>query len=347
MRNRSQTRQGSRGCCSIEDASDARRAAEQLGLDFYVWDLSEEFEDLVVQDFLQSYAAGRTPNPCVRCNEFIKFQVLLERGLALGFDAITTGHYARVKTTAQGGVSLRRGRDLAKDQSYVLAVAGPQALRHCLFPLGEARSKDEVRLEAAQRGLPVAEKPDSYDICFVADGDTQGFLRSRLGERPGPVLDQDGVSVGTHTGAYQFTVGQRRGLHLGRPAADGAPRYVTGIDTASGVVRVGPVGLLRVDRFMTSQAVWLDPAAQAQVLAGEDLACLVQLRAHGTALPGRVRQVPGAEGPRQQVTLDQPMRGLAAGQAAVFYQGDRVLAATTVEEVPTGTATAVKITGQN
>ncbi|MDR1799822.1 MAG: hypothetical protein LBR19_08100, partial [Bifidobacteriaceae bacterium] len=166
-------RSGSRGCCSIEDASDARRAAALLGLDFYVWDLSQEFEDLVVADFLAEYAAGRTPNPCVRCNEFIKFKVLAERAKALGFDAVCTGHYARleVQPGAPPQVSLRRARDLAKDQSYVLAVSGPGDLARCLVPLGEAPSKAAVRAEAAARGLPVADKPDSYDICFVADGD--------------------------------------------------------------------------------------------------------------------------------------------------------------------------------
>jgi tRNA-specific 2-thiouridylase len=320
-RNPAQNRQGSRGCCSIEDASDARRAAALMGIDFYVWDLSAEFEDLVVADFLAEYAAGRTPNPCVRCNEFIKFRVLAERAEALGFEAVCTGHYARV----DAGGGLRRAVDLDKDQSYVLAVSGPEALARCLFPLGEAPSKAAVRQEAARRGLPVAAKPDSYDICFVADGDTQGFLRSYLGERPGVIVDETGAEVGRHAGAYQFTVGQRRGLRLGDPAADGKPRYVTAIDTASGVVTVGPPRLLEVTEFQATAPVWF----QAPPGPGEALTCAVQVRAHGAALPCVVT-VPDAGTGTLLVALESPLRGLAAGQSAVFYDADRVLAQGTI-----------------
>jgi tRNA-specific 2-thiouridylase len=372
MRNRAQTRQGSRGCCSIEDASDARRSAAKLGLDFYVWDLSEEFEDLVVRDFLETYSSGQTPNPCVRCNQFIKFEVLAERALALGFDAVATGHYARVTplggcwTTpsacvdaakaepppadaqeigtvgetrgllgdsllAQGqGVDLRRGLEPAKDQSYVLAAVGPRGLSRCLFPLGGATSKDEVRREAERRGLPVSAKPDSYDICFVADGDTRGFLRSRLGERPGAIVDQTGAEVGTHLGAYGFTVGQRRGLRLGRPAADGQPRYVTAIDTASNVVRVGPAASLAVERFAVRELVWFAPESRRAAGQATGLSCQVQVRAHGRALPASVNLAPleptAGTGERAEVFLAEPLRGLAAGQSAVLYDGDRVLA---------------------
>ncbi|MDR1186968.1 MAG: tRNA 2-thiouridine(34) synthase MnmA [Bifidobacteriaceae bacterium] len=405
MKDRAQTREGARGCCSIEDASDARRSADKLGLDFYVWDLSDEFEDLVVRDFLDTYAAGQTPNPCVRCNQFIKFQVLARRADALGFDAVATGHYARVSPAGGGPeVVLRRAVDRAKDQSYVLAVAGPEALARCLFPLGTVESKGEVRAEAARRGLPVSAKPDSFDICFVADGDTRGFLRSRLGERPGPILDQTGAQVGSHRGAYGFTIGQRRGLGLGRPAIDGEPRYVTAIDTAANTVRVGPAASLSVDRFGVRDPIWLDPAAAGLVVGG-GLACQVQVRAHGRALDATVslavdsrlpdvaplvgkataaaprlaeaaaaaeasaaaaaaaatatgavtveqaaaaehglasdanpcsrhemrdwgaRDVRGAGGTgvRLEVRLSEPLRALAPGQSAVFYDGDRVL----------------------
>ena len=173
-RNRDPFRTGSRGCCSIEDASDARRAADVLGIPFYVWDLADRFEESVVADFLAEYAAGRTPNPCVRCNEHVKFATLLERAVALGFDAVCTGHYARLVPGPDGAPELHRARDLAKDQSYVLAVAGPDRLRRAIFPLGEVASKQDVRAEAAARGLGLSAKPDSYDICFVADGDTGG-----------------------------------------------------------------------------------------------------------------------------------------------------------------------------
>jgi len=238
-RTRAERRTGSRGCCSIADAGDARRAADVLGIPYYVWDLSERFEETVVADFLAEYEAGRTPNPCVRCNQHVKFDALLTRALALGFDAVCTGHYARIDTAPDGARSLHRAADAAKDQSYVLAVMGPDRLRHAMFPLGTVASKDEVRAEAAARGLPVATKPDSYDICFVADGDTPGFLRDRLGSRPGPVVDAAGTVLGEHDGAYAYTGGQRRGLGLSAPAPDGRPRYVLEVSARTNTVVVG------------------------------------------------------------------------------------------------------------
>jgi len=318
-RSRAEFRTGSRGCCSIEDASDARRAADVLGIPFYVWDLAEEFEELVVADFLSEYATGRTPNPCVRCNERIKFSVLLDRALALGFDAVATGHYARVIGSPP---ELHRAANLAKDQSYVLAVMGRDRLARALFPLGDVDSKTVVRGEAASRGLPVSGKPDSYDICFIADGDTQGFLRSRLGSTPGPIVDESGNEVGEHTGAYAFTVGQRRGLRLPRPARDGAPRYVVEVKPATNTVVVGPAALLSVDSFTADGVVWLaDDAPATAVMEAE-----VQVRAHGAPLPCQVTRT----GDALRVDLSTPVRGLAAGQSAVVYRGSRVLGQGTV-----------------
>jgi tRNA-specific 2-thiouridylase len=217
-------RTGARGCCSIEDARDARRAADVLGIPFYVWDVADAFRRDVVDDFVAEYAAGRTPNPCVRCNERIKFTAVLERALALGYDAVCTGHYARIV-----GGRLHRAVDGAKDQSYVLSVLRPEQIAASLFPLGDTRKAD-VRTEAAARGLLVADKPDSHDICFIADGDTQGWLSERLGAQPGPIVDAvSGEVLGGHDGAYAYTVGQRRGLGIGRPAPDGRPRYVLDI----------------------------------------------------------------------------------------------------------------------
>ncbi|MFC8798898.1 tRNA 2-thiouridine(34) synthase MnmA [Promicromonospora sp. NPDC057138] len=324
-RNRDQFRTGSRGCCSIEDAGDARRAADMLGIPYYVWDLSEKFEDTVVADFLSEYEAGRTPNPCVRCNEHIKFEALLDKATALGFDAVATGHYARIETREatlpDGGRrtvrELHRSPNDAKDQSYVLAVAGPERLARAMFPLGGFASKDEVRAEAARRGLSVSAKPDSYDICFVADGDTRGFLQSRLGSRPGEVVDVSGEVVGEHDGAYAFTVGQRRGLALGRPAADGKARYVVDVQPATNTVVVGSAELLSVDRIAGEKALWFDgvlPAAgpaplvepvgtpspraeevepPADVVPDADgwFDAEVQVRAHGAPVPARVRSV--------------------------------------------------------
>ena len=176
-------RTGARGCCTIEDARDARRAADVIGIPFYVWDMAERFARDVVDDFVAEYAAGRTPNPCLRCNEKIKFEAVLDRALALGFDAVCTGHYARVSDGA-----LQRAVDPGKDQSYVLAVLNKDQIAHAMFPLGDT-PKSEVREEARARGLLVADKPDSHDVCFIADGDTRGFLSRKLGSAPGTIVD--------------------------------------------------------------------------------------------------------------------------------------------------------------
>ena len=335
-RTRDQLRTGSRGCCSIEDAGDARRAADVLGIPYYVWDLSQRFEETVVADFLAEYAAGRTPNPCVRCNEHVKFATLLDKALALGFDAVCTGHYARVVERADGTRELHRARDAAKDQSYVLAVMGPDRLARSLFPLGDVASKDETRREAAARGLSVSAKPDSYDICFVADGDTQGFLRDRLGAQPGEVVDSRGEVVGTHDGAYAYTVGQRRGLALGRPAADGRPRYVLRVEPVANRVVVGPADELVVDRVLADRAVWYDDRYGGwhddAARAGDGLGPVsVQVRAHGAPVAATV-EPPARHGEvdRVAVRLHEPLRGVAPGQSLVVYAGTRVLGQATV-----------------
>jgi tRNA-specific 2-thiouridylase len=330
-RNRDQFRTGSRGCCSIEDAGDARRAADVLGIPYYVWDLSERFEDTVVADFLAEYEAGRTPNPCVRCNERIKFEALLDKATALGFDAVATGHYARIVDGA-GGRELHRSANTEKDQSYVLAVMGPERLEHAMFPLGGFASKAEVRAEAARRGLSVSAKPDSYDICFVADGDTRGFLRERLGARPGEVVDVEGNVVGEHDGAYAYTVGQRRGLGLGRPAADGRARYVVDVRTDTNTVVVGPAELLSVDRIAGDKATWLVSRTAEPSPGGEPVEATyddveVQVRAHGAPVPARV--VARGDGLEVELT-GTPLRGVAAGQSVVVYRGTRVLGQATV-----------------
>src|SRR3954466_488919 len=189
-------RTGSRGCCSKEDAHDARRTADVLDIPFYVWGLADRCRAEVVDDFVAEYAAGRTPNPCLRCNEKIKFAAVLDRALALGFDAVATGHYARVCTGADGSVELHRAVDARKDQSYVLGVLTQDQLAHSLFPLGDT-AKPQVREEAASRGLLVADKPDSHDICFVSDGDNAGWLREKLGDR---APNRDGAIVDSETG---------------------------------------------------------------------------------------------------------------------------------------------------
>src|ERR1700740_3332723 len=233
-------RTGSRGCCSKEDASDARRVADVLGIPFYVWDFAEKFKADVIDDFVASYARGETPNPCVRCNERIKFSALAARALALGFDAVATGHYARLS-----GGRLRRAVDADKDQYYVLAVLTSDQLRHAAFPIGDT-PKSQIRAEAARRGLAVAQKPDSHDICFIPSGDTRAFLGARLGVRSGSVVDQRGTVLATHDRVHGFTIGQRRGLGIAGPGPDGQPRYVTAIDADSGTVQVGSAGEMGV-----------------------------------------------------------------------------------------------------
>jgi tRNA-specific 2-thiouridylase len=312
-------RHGARGCCSREDAGDARRAADVLHIPFYVWDLAERFRADVVEDFVSEYAAGRTPNPCLRCNEKIKFSAVLDRALALGFDAVVTGHHARL-----AGGRLRRSVDAAKDQSYVLAVLTPEQLARAVFPLGDS-TKAQVRDEAARRGLAVANKPDSHDICFIADGDTRGFLERRLGASAGPIVDAaTGAVVGSHGGSFAFTVGQRRGLNLERPAPGGDPRYVLSIQPATNTVVVGPGELLDVDEVAGTRAVWT-----AGVPAAPRLDCLVQMRAHGTATPATV-QIDGADGGDVVARLHGSQRGIAPGQALVMYDGDTVLGSATI-----------------
>jgi tRNA-specific 2-thiouridylase len=307
-------RSGARGCCSREDARDAARAADVLGIPFYVWDLAEEFRASVVDDFLSEYAAGRTPNPCLRCNEKVKFAAVLDRALGLGFDGVVTGHHARLAD----GV-LRRSADLAKDQSYVLAVLTPAQLSATVLPLGHL-TKDEVRAIARGRGLGVADKADSHDICFIPDGDTAGFLRSRLGAQPGPVVDAlTGAVVGSHDGAYSFPVGQRRGLDLRVPAPDGAPRYVLSVEPATRTVTVGPSTALDISTVQTREPVWSSPRPLP-------LACAVQLRAHGMVHDCHV--APAGDG--WSISLASPARGVAPGQAAVLYDGDEVLGSATI-----------------
>jgi tRNA-specific 2-thiouridylase len=314
-------RTGSRGCCSKEDAGDARRVADVLGIPFYVWDFAERFKEDVIDDFVESYARGETPNPCVRCNERIKFSALAARALALGFDAVATGHYARL---SEG--RLRRAVDKDKDQSYVLAVLTAEQLRHAVFPVGDT-AKPEIRAEAARRGLSVAQKAESHDICFIPTGDTRAFLGARIGVRPGAVVDAGGAVLAEHDGVHGFTIGQRKGLGIAGPGPDGAPRYVTGIDAATGTVRVGAATDLDVVELTGQRPVFTSGAAWAGPLE-----CEVQVRAHGGIAPGVVEVVDG----ELRMRLHTPLRGVAPGQTLGLYRpdaedvGDEVLASATI-----------------
>jgi tRNA-specific 2-thiouridylase len=317
-RNPQTYRTGARGCCTLEDSRDARRAADVIGIPFYVWDMAEQFQESVVDDFVAEYAAGRTPNPCLRCNEKIKFTAVLDRAVALGFDAVVTGHHARLGADGL----LRRSVDLAKDQSYVLAVLTRSQLDRSVFPLGDS-TKTQVRAEAAERGLAVADKPDSHDICFIADGDTRGFLASRLGEAPGDIVDgHSGTVLGQHQGAFGYTVGQRKGLDLRVPAADGRPRYVLSITPKTNTVTVGPREDLEVHTIAAIRPIWHGSPTPTE--------CEVQLRAHGEVVKAAVTVDDGG----LTAELHTPARGVAGGQAIVAYRpdpaGDIVLGSATI-----------------
>ncbi|MGO1412961.1 MAG: tRNA 2-thiouridine(34) synthase MnmA [Microbacterium gubbeenense] len=314
-------RTGSRGCCTVEDAMDARRVADKIGIPFYVWDFSERFRDDVIDDFIAEYSAGRTPNPCMRCNEKIKFQALLERALELGFDAICTGHYATL-VDGDEGLELHRSSEEAKDQSYVLGVLTAEQLRHTMFPLGETPSKSIVRREAEERGFSVAKKPDSYDICFIPDGDTRGYLAEKVGAATGDIVDRSGEVVGSHEGAHAFTVGQRKGLAIGRPAPDGKPRFVLEIRPVSNEVVVGPKEALAVAEISGTRYSWAGAAPREDAFR-----CEVQIRAHADPVPAHAVLADGA----LVITPDAPLDGVATGQTAVVYVGTRVLGQCTID----------------
>jgi tRNA-uridine 2-sulfurtransferase len=324
-------RTGSRGCCTVEDSMDAQRAANIIGIPYYVWDFSERFKLDVVDDFIAEYAAGRTPNPCMRCNEKIKFAALLEKALDLGFDAVCTGHYAAIVTDADGNRELHRASAWAKDQSYVLGVLTAEQLAHAMFPLAATPSKAEVREEAARRGFSVANKPDSHDICFIPDGDTRGWLAERVGAQTGDILDRDGTRLGTHEGAAAFTVGQRRGLQIGIPADDGKRRFVLEVRPKDNTVIVGPKEALAIAEIGGSRFTWAGRAPEHAEIPFE---CEVQIRAHSDPVPATavVRPVSTDESSLELVVIPRtPLTGVSPGQTAVIYVGTRVLGQTTID----------------
>lgn len=311
----------SRGCCTLSDERDARRSADILGIPFYTWDMAAEFADDVLDDFVAEYASGRTPNPCMRCNEKIKFAAVLDRAKALGFDGVVTGHYARIEQGSSGERELHRAVDPAKDQSYVLGVLTEDQIEGSEFPLGDT-TKDLVREEAAERGLLVARKPDSYDICFIPDGDTAGFLRKHLGDAPGEIVDAEtGQTLGEHDGAYAYTIGQRKGLGIQVPADDGTPRYVVDVDVEARTVMVGAPSLLFIDEIELGHLKW----AGAPVEPG--FACGIQVRAHGEEYPATVV---AAEGDSLTIHTDDQIRAVAKGQTLVMYDGTRVVGSGTI-----------------
>lgn len=296
------------GCCSVADVEDARRVAGQLGIPHYVFNLTDEFEHAVVDPYVAAHAEGRTPNPCVECNRTMKWGRLLARARAMGFDALATGHHARIVRDASGRSFVARGADPAKDQAYVLAVLPGDALEATLLPVGDL-TKDAVRAEAARLGLRTAAKPESMDVCFIRRGGRVDFLAARIPGRPGEVVATDGRRLGSHDGVGAFTIGQRRGTGV----ATGERRYVVDIDAPAARVVIGTRDELLRDRVRLTG--WR--ATHDEVAVGTPL--LAQLSAHGAPVAA-VREHDG-------LRLDEPRARVAPGQIVACFRGDVVVGA--------------------
>ena len=291
------------GCCSVADVEDARRVAQQLDIDHVVFNFTDDFDAGVVEPYVDAHAAGTTPNPCVECNRRVKFGRLAERAALLGFDAVATGHHARIGRR-NGRLTLERGVDRTKDQSYVVHMLGQDDLATTLLPVGE-HEKAAVRRLAASLGLRTAAKPDSQDVCFITStGGRRRFLERRLPLHPARVIDTSGARVGTLPAVELVTVGQRKGLGL---AGGGPKRYVLAVDRATATVTVGSEDELRRDTLRVERPTWVDG-----VVAGR---ALVQCSAHGAAQPATLTVVDGTV----DVRWDRPQRRVAPGQSVVFY----------------------------
>ncbi len=313
-----------RSCCSLRDIEDARASAAALGIRHYVLDEESDFDREVVAPFVRSYLAGETPNPCVRCNTHLKFGNLLTRARRLGFDAVATGHYARLEQTTDGPV-LARATDRTKDQSYVLWGLSRKDLAASRFPLG-ARTKAEARAAARRAGLRVAEKVESQDICFVQGGHYGDFVSARAEgapqARPGEIVDLAGAVLGEHRGAIHYTVGQRRGLGV----AAGDPLYVVRVDAARNRVVVGSERDLHIDAMEVREVNWVSCEPPSGVLEAE-----VKVRYRTRPVPATV--TPAGPG-RMRVRFREPQRAVAPGQSAVFYRGEVVLGGGIIEPPP-------------
>jgi tRNA-specific 2-thiouridylase len=308
---------GPDGCCSADGVRSARRVCDALGIPHYTLDFADMFDAWVIERYCDEYAAGRTPNPCIECNDRVKFTELMRRVMLQGADFLATGHYARIVRGAHGEPWLARGVDATKDQSYFLYRMTPTQLDHTLFPLG-GLTKAEVRDLARERGLASAERPESQESCFVPDGDVRGFVRGRRPDAfvAGEVRDADGAVVGSHEGVPGITVGQRRGLAL----AAGERRFVTAVDAASATITVGPREAATSRVVRASDVVWRGGSGDERVTAR------VRYRGPEPAATANL------EGALLVVTFDDPVDAAAPGQALVCYYGERVLGGGVVEE---------------
>ena len=314
---------GESACCSLDDVEDARSVARRLGMPFHVFNSKADFEEKVISKFIRCYECGLTPNPCIDCNRYLKFEHFLRRALILGCEYVVTGHYARIRKDAQTGrYLLYRAADLSKDQSYVLSCLTQEQLSHTLLPLGEL-SKGEVRRIAEEQGFVNARKKDSQDICFVPDGDYVGFMERHTGKRysGGDFLDLDGNVVGRHKGAVSYTLGQRKGLGL----AMGEPVYVCGKDMDRNTVTVGPNAALFSRALVANDWNWFPFPALTAPMA-------VTAKARYNQPPQPATVYPGGDG-TARVVFDQPQRALTPGQAVVLYDGDMVVGGGTITEV--------------
>lgn len=294
------------GCCSVSDVEDARRSAAQLGVDHHVFNFGDEFEQHVVAPYVNDHAQGRTPNPCVECNRHLKFDVLLKRAELLGFDAVATGHHARIVELPDGTRRIGRGADAAKDQSYVLYPLTAKELQMVEFPIGEM-TKDKVRELAAALGLRTAAKPDSQDVCFITKTNGRAeFLSARTELHAGRIVDESGNDLGEVDAVELVTVGQRRGLNL---AGGTGRRFVTDVDVASATVTIGPPERLLREAVELEDMVWADGPVEGAVKA--------QCSAHGRATDA---QLSVAVDGSAVLTWDEPQRRVARGQSVVLYQ---------------------------
>ncbi|NWF78668.1 MAG: tRNA 2-thiouridine(34) synthase MnmA [Chloroflexi bacterium] len=301
-------------CCAAEMAESARRVCARLGIPYYVFNYQQEFRRHVIDYFVQAYSQGFTPNPCLECNREIKFRALLERARTLGFDAVATGHYARIVAGPAGRYQLLRAVDRDKDQSYMVYMLGQGDLARLRFPIGEL-TKPQVRAMAAARGLASAERAESQDICFVPGGDYRNLLREEAPEHlvPGPIVDLQGREIGRHQGLPLYTIGQRRGLGLG----GGQPLYVVDLDLGRNALVVGPREAILRDRLTVDRVSMVDGGWPV-----EPFSCTVQVRAHADPAPAEVTPLAGG---RLAVRLLAPLGAITPGQAAVLYAGERVI----------------------